>query len=144
MGPGTDSASDSAQADLDELVSAASRFAREKLHRHGDFFPFGAAIKRDGGVKLVATQTMVPEDEIPDSADLMALCRAALARKRGQLRAAAMISHSTSAQRAIRIEVEHSSGLALVVMVPYQRRRFVHTVSLGSPVTERSSAQIWA
>ncbi len=132
-----------AQADLDRLLAAATQYAREKLAKHGNFFPFGAAIRTTGEVKLIATQSMIPADEVPDSADLSALCRSAMGRKRDHLRAAAVIS-AVRAEHEIRIELEHHEGISLSVLLPYTRKRLVHSVSLGAPEVQQSAPQIWA
>jgi hypothetical protein len=138
-----DSAPAQARADLDELLSEATNLAREKLIKHGDFLPFGAALKREGGVKMVGTHSMVPDDEVPKSVDLTALCRSAMSRKRDHLRAAAVVSHDVE-HHAIRIDLEHSEGVALSVLVPFKRKRFSHAVTTGPETTEQKPARIWA
>ena len=43
-----------ARPDLDALMSALLPFAQRMLSKHGEFYPFGAAIDRDGQVRLMA------------------------------------------------------------------------------------------
>ena len=43
-----------ARPDLDALMSALMPFAQRMLSKHGEFYPFGAAIDRDGQVRLMA------------------------------------------------------------------------------------------
>ena len=131
------------QSDLDRLLATATGFAREKLGKHGGFFPFGTAISLDGAVKMVGTHSMVPIDQVPKSGDLTALCRTALHRKRDHLRAAAVVWAEPGSHQ-IRIHLEHHDGVALSVAVPFTRRRLTRSVSLGTPVTRPGPVQIWS
>jgi hypothetical protein len=142
-----ETASGQVQADLDELLSAATAVATKKLAEHGHFSPFGGAITDQGTVKMIAVQP-VPGEAQPDTADLTALCRSAMTRKRDHLRAAAVVALTErDGEHAIRIDLEHRDGIALHAVVPYHRKRFRHAVHLGAAATEPASAgllQIWA
>ncbi len=138
-----DSAALQVRTDLEDLLRAATGFATNKLAKHGDFPPFAAGIKRDGGIKLVGTQSVIPEDEVPKNLDLEALCWSAMMHKRDYLCAAAVVTHPAG-RHEIQIALEHNDGVALTVMLPFKRTRFTHTVSLGDPVMTSRPAQIWA
>lgn len=60
------------------------------------------------------------------------------------MRAAAFVAEvRLSSSDAVRVELEHQEGVALVVLVPYVRRRFKRSPSFGQMSVSRGEAKIW-
>lgn len=140
-----DDASAQAQKDLDGLLGAALGFAQQQLETHGEFFPYAAAIGSDGQAELVAAQP--DDDEHPASADVIDACIAALISKRDHLRAGAIVAdvHVRELDSdAIRVDLEHSEGHALTILLPHTPKRAGNGVDYGSIQAQPGQTQIWA
>ena len=101
-------------------------FAYELLAKYGEFFPFGAAIDREGKVRMVAGDTGT---EHPPSDDVIALITDAMKRERDSFAAVGIcydVRVRTSADGdptdAICVALEHRDGTSLVVLQPYSKR----------------------
>ena len=64
---------------LDDLLEALLPFAHGLLDKHGEFFPFGAAMGRDGKVAMLAGDT---GSEHPASNEVIDVIRRAMKSKR--------------------------------------------------------------
>ena len=119
-------ASIEAQDDLDGLLDAMLGFGQQQLAKYGEFFPFAAAVSRDGDVELIAAPSN-PRDNDPLSADVLDACVTALKSKRGAIRAGATASdvqlRSPIEGDAIQVDLEHAEGHALTVVLPYRKKR---------------------
>lgn len=125
-----DSASQLAQEDLDELLNAVLPFAIETLGRRGELYPFGATMAKDGQTALSAADLGVGQR--PDSNDVLTLLRDGVTADKDALRAAAYVADvRVEDGDAVRVELEHSEGVAIVVLVPYSRSRLRKSVNLG-------------
>lgn len=111
---------------LDDILEALLPFAHGLLDKHGEFFPFGAAMGRDGKVSMVAGDTGT---EHPPSDEVMELIREAMRRDRDKYVAVGLcydVRVRTSADApptdAICVSLEHRDGMAVDVVEPYAKR----------------------
>jgi hypothetical protein len=137
-----DSATEQAQDDLDGLVNVALPFARQMLEEHGEFFPYGVAIDESGEARMVAADPA--QGEQPASVEVLATLVAGLRSERESLRAVALVSDVRLAgSDAVRVEMEHRDGHALVVVLPYKKRRLRRGVDYGDLGAASGSPQVW-
>ena len=131
-----------AQDDFDELLNTVLPFAVETLGRHGEMYPFGATVGTAGETALTAAEPGVGTR--PKSNDVLALLREGVTTKRDALRAAALVADVRMDRGdAIRIELEHSEGSAIVVLVPYSRKRLRRILELGDMRVQWGDRGIW-
>ena len=119
-----------AHPDLDELLTSLLPFAREMLAKRGEFFPFGACMKSDGTIEMVAAQT---DSDQPPSQQLIDLIAETLRAKAsaGEIRAAGICydvrirpSGASAPMDAICASLDHSVAEAVDVFLPYEKKRF--------------------
>ena len=60
-----DTTSEHVQSDLDRLLNTVLPFADEMLRKHGEFYPYGAAITREGEEQVFAADPGETEDPNP-------------------------------------------------------------------------------
>lgn len=139
-----DASSPEAQEQLDELLNVVLPFAQQELEKHGEFFPYAAAIGADGEPELIAARP-AGGGERPASADVIDACLDALAAKRERIRAAAVVADVRTADGdAIRVELEHAEGQAIAVFVPYSKKRFGRGVDYGDLRAQPGRPQVWS
>jgi hypothetical protein len=135
--------------DLDSLLNALLPFAKRMLAKHGEFFPFGAALSREGEVRLV--QPWVGSEH-PPSADVLDVLRAGLRDRalNSKIRAAgicvdARVQPEGSAEKtdAIQVILEHSDGEAIDVFLPY-RRGLLGKLHFGDIFATRGAATVFS
>ncbi|WP_157694706.1 MULTISPECIES: hypothetical protein [unclassified Leifsonia] len=137
-----DSASQEAQDDFDELLNTVLPFAVETLGRHGEMYPFGATVGKAGHTALTAGEPGVGKR--PKSNDVLALLRDGVAADKDALRAAAFVADVRMERSdAIRVELEHSEGSAIVVLVPYTRKRLRRALELADMRVQWGELGIW-
>src|SRR5262245_31089953 len=113
-----ETASQEAQDDLDGLVNATLPFAQQMLARHGEFFPFAAAVTADGTVELLGADPGA--DARPAGTDVLDQLIGGLRGRAGNLRAAALVADVRAGESdAVRVELEHRDGHAICVLLPY-------------------------
>lgn len=116
-----ESADQTAQDDVDSLLSEALPFAVRCLTAYGELYPFAAAIKDDGEHVYLATETMLSDQHLP-AQSVIAECYEALAAQREDLRAAVVVSDVRLAGLggdAMHFALEHLAGFALGLVQPY-------------------------
>jgi hypothetical protein len=114
-----DTASASAQADLDNLLNLVLPLAQELLGKNGQFYPFGASVSTVGEAALTAADPELGEHPQPEQVLASVYDRARAAA--GETRAAAFVSDVlVEGSDAVQVELEHRDGIALVVLVPYK------------------------
>jgi hypothetical protein len=111
---------------LDDVLDALLPFAHQLLDKHGEFFPFGGAMGRDGKVSMVAGDTGTDH---PPSDEVMELIRAAKKRDRDNYVAVGLCYDVRVRTRpdapvtdAICVSLEHEGGMAVDVVEPYAKR----------------------
>lgn len=137
-----DGASRQAQDDLDELLGVGLEFARQQLRKHGEFFPYAAAVNVDGEGSLIAGVTDFDDDR-PDSLAIIELCYAGIRERRDELRAAVVVADVlVNDGDAISLQLEHAEGIALAIFQPYGRKR-LGRIGYGDLVAQPGEARIW-
>jgi hypothetical protein len=112
---------------------------------HRSWIPYAAAISTDGEAKMIAA---LPDtsDEHPPSADVIESCVAALMSQRDHIRAGAVVADVRLPELdsdAIRVDREHVEGHALIVLLPYKKKRLRKNVDYGQIRAEPGRQQIW-
>lgn len=139
-----DGASQQAQADLDGLLSAALNFAQHLLAEHHEFYPFAGGVTTKGEVELIAGRGADASDDKPSSESVLASCEAILQSRRAELRAAALVADvRTSASEAIQVDLEHTEGPALRVLLPYTRHRLGRVKGYGDLLASEGQRRVW-
>ncbi len=115
-----DDISEQAQGDLDAVFSQAAMLARTLLMRNKEFFPFGATVSAKGAIGL---STPVPDGAAPTVHDVIAAILGEVTKAKASTRAYAIAALARTADggEAVRIELEHKEGLALVIGMPVHR-----------------------
>jgi hypothetical protein len=138
-----DTASAECQSDLDALLNAALPFAQQMLAKHGEFFPYGVAMTRDGQIAMIAGYTGT---EKPPSSEVLAVLYEGLRTKAEENRAAAVVADvrlRDEGTDAIQVEVEHHEGIALKLFLPYRKKRFGGKLETGEMRGEAGERRIW-
>ena len=125
-----DEASSVAQADLDELLSAALGAALEYLDKNGEFYPFAMSVDGPASgsrpeVDLVFADPAALGDE-PEAEDVLAELRRILKvraeneNRTVPQRAAAIVLEVIVPEfgPAVRVDLEHAEGVQLMVLAP--------------------------
>jgi hypothetical protein len=137
-----DSASDLTQADLDGLLNTLLPFAQQELEKLGEFFPFGAIVTAEGETKLLGADEM--QEERPDSANILSMLQAEAKNTRDELRAVGICSNVRATDsEAIKVDLEHSEGTALAVLLPYTQKRFGRGIEYSALQAEVATNQVW-
>ena len=138
-----DTASPQAQADMDELLNAAIPFAQEQLAKHGELYPYGAAITTDGDIKLLGAHSGT---ENPRSQTVIDTLIKGAAQELSRLRAVALVADvrvSSGGGDAVRVELEHREGLALTVLLPYVKRSFGRGIQFQQMSAAQGVRRFW-
>lgn len=138
-----DVASPQAQADLDELLSAALGAAMEHLEKNGEFYPFAMSVDGEPTIDSTGEPTDASNQAVAPDVDIVFADPAALgeqpepeavlAELRRVLAVRAENENRTVAQRAtaivlcvvvpefgdaVRVDLEHAEGVQLMVLAP--------------------------
>ena len=137
-----DRTSEQAQADVDALLNAVLPFAEQTLSKYGEMFPFGAAISSDGQMEMLASNPAVAGRPRPD--DVLAVLYEGARATCGTRRAFAFVADvQANASDAVRIELKHQEGAAIVVLVPYSRNRLNKEVTFGQIGGAAGQPKVW-
>ena len=133
--------------DLDALIDTLLPVAQNLLARYGEFHPFGAFMRSDGTIELVAGYDGTDQ---PSNENLIEILLGTLRTEArgGELRAGGICVRvratppdGSARTHAARLNLEHVSGAAVEVYLPYRRtifRRFRYGDLFEAPVSERS------
>jgi hypothetical protein len=117
-----------AREDYNALLEFLMPFAEQMLKKHGEFFPFGAAVSAQGEVEACATYD---GNETPASEDVIAMLVQAFQGKvrEGKIRSTGICYDGRIVQDgkkvdAVIISLEHVSGSATRTYVPYTKGMF--------------------
>jgi hypothetical protein len=117
--------------ELDALLNAVLPFAEQMLTQHGDFYPFGATISRDGKIALIQP-FIEEEEEIPDSPQLVHTLYQGLRDQalRREIRGGAVCTNVSMRPEgadeetdAVRVSLDHANHVPLDVFQPYAIER---------------------
>jgi hypothetical protein len=115
--------------ELDLLLDHLFGFAKQQIERHGEFFPFAAAVGADGELRPVATQL---DEEHPASTDVIDDLYRVLTTEAssGAIRAAGVCADvlitppgSETKTDALRADLEHTAADPVQVFLPYRKKR---------------------
>lgn len=116
-----DDASDEVQDDFDRLAEVTIAAARSFLDLEGQFLPFPMAIKTDGVLAPIGLEQPKPPTA-PDIDEVVEGLIGLFRERRGSIRALAIgadVLIPEEMMDAIEVRLEHESGLALKILVPY-------------------------
>jgi hypothetical protein len=114
------------KADCETLMGAVMPFAEQMLSSHGEFLPFGGAMRPDGELVSVAGYD---GDEHPQSSDVIRLIKDGFieSARQGQLKATALvydvrttIPSTGEKSDAIAVSLNHRDNYSVVVFFPYK------------------------
>jgi hypothetical protein len=126
--------------DCEALMNSALPFAKQMLDSHGEFYPFGAAMRADGELVSVAGYD---GRERPPSTDVIRMLKDAFiaGAKDGQYKATALVYDVRVAlpgtrekSDAIAVSLNHRADYSVIVLFPYKIER-------GRPVIGQAIAQ---
>jgi hypothetical protein len=137
-----DSASGQAQADLDALLSAVLPFAERTLSKYGEMFPFGAAVSSQGQLEMLAGDSG-SGGKPASEAVLQALYDGSRASCDTRRAFAFVADVRADGADAVRVELEHQEGAAIVVLVPYCRGRLTKKITFGQMSGGMGRPNIW-
>jgi hypothetical protein len=136
-----------ARADFDTLLETLMPFAEQMLNKHGEFYPFGAAVNAQGEVVSVSPEE---ETEMPASEEVIqSLTRRLDTEARaGNARATGICYNGRIVQEGKEIDaiictLEHESGEASKTYVPYKKGLF-GKYKLGDISASQAEPQIFA
>jgi hypothetical protein len=138
-----DQASQECQSDLDGLLSTLLPFAQQQLNKHGAFLPFGAVVDRDGTVRLTAAHV---DGEQSAALDVLDSLHEGAHSQRASIRAAAFVADVTVPGKpgdAIRVDVEHAEGVAIAVLLPYNKRRLGRAIDYEPLRAAPGQHRVW-
>lgn len=138
-----DSAPQDVQDDLDGLLNKTLPFAEQMLRGSGEFYPFAASVALDGQVSMIMAG---PEgEEVPSiAASMVSVLVAGLQSQKDLLRASAVVANMrVNNSDAARVDLEHRDGHALVVLLPYKKKRFGRSIEFGQLAASAGAPQIW-
>ena len=136
-------ASAQTQSDLDGLVSSALDFAQQQLTKHGEFYPFGLVVDLDAATRIIDITT---NDAHPRSHAVIERCREMITGQRAAIRASAVcadVQIKTAGTDAIQVELEHADGIALIIVLPYTKRRR-NKIDYGQLGASTGEHRIWS
>jgi hypothetical protein len=135
--------SQDAQDDLDGLFGAVLPFAEQTLGKSGQLYPFGARLTIDRQVTILGGDPGLGEH--PDSLVVLDVLYRGAVEHAVESRAFAFVADvRANGGDAVRVEVEHRAGVALVLLVPYTRSRLRKAVTLGQMSVSAGNPKIWS
>ena len=138
-----DLASQQAQDDLDGLLNAALPFAQQMLDEHGEFFPFAVAVDVYSDTRMIMGDPDLGER--PPSAEVISTILQELQRSREEFRAVARVADVRTADSdAVRVDLEHSEGPSMAVLLPYKKRRLRGGFEWGNLAATVAGPAVWA
>jgi hypothetical protein len=135
------------KVDCEVLMNSVIPFAEQILSSHGEFLPFGGAMRSSGELVSVAGYD---GDEHPQSSDVIRLIKGGFieAARQGQLKATALVydvrtvvpSTGTKSD-AIAVSLNHRDNYSIVVIFPYKIDNGKLTV--GDAFAQKGEADIF-
>lgn len=130
---------------LDEVLNKLLPFAHELLGKYGEFFPFGAAMERDGKLRIISGDT---GSEHPPSDEVIELLTNAMKEARDGYTAIGICYDVRIRARAdapptdaICVALEHRDGMAVMVLEPYSKRDGV--MEYGSLIAQQGRRTVF-
>ena len=112
------------------------------IDAHGEFFPYGVVLRSSAETRMVVGDPGQGED--PQSQDVLGAIVEGLRREREELRAVALVADVRLAESdAVRVELEHSEGPTMAVLLPYKKRRIRKGVEFGDLSATEAAPAVW-
>ena len=136
-----------AKDDAEALMNAVLPFAEKMLTQHGEFFPFGGAMKPNGEIVNVAGYD---GRERPPSENLISLLNEGFRKdaKSGRYKATAVVydvrvtlPDTTTKSDAIAVALDHRDNYSTLVMFPYSLSN--GPLQMGEPFAEKGDHKIF-
>jgi hypothetical protein len=143
MASWSDSASQQAQADLDELLDAAADFAVRRIALAGSFQPFAIVMSVDGHIQVV--QSNDPSGQVMEVSDHLAALWRDLAELKYSSRAVAVVVNVALPEEkrdGMQVTVEHQEGIAIGLIARYTVGANRIT-SLETPSAYEEDPRLW-
>lgn len=114
------------KADCEALMNSVLPFAQQMLTTHGEFFPFGGAMRPNGELVSIAGYD---GNERPKSVDVIAQMKGGMiaAARNGEYKATAIVYDvriklpSTGENSdAIAVSLNHRDNYSIIVLIPYR------------------------
>ncbi len=144
--------SEQAIQDVFDLVGAAVPFAQDQLGKNGSLAPYGVTTDLGGEIgQHMAYQDPNDDDEI-DSAESVRMMTEGFRHKLESLRGTCIISDvrltpssgEGVALDALRLHIEHTEGLSMLLLKPYEIDEQSQTVAFGETAVVPTPAQVWS
>lgn len=112
--------------EAEQLIDATLPFAKQMLHEHGEFHPFGAIMRTSDDIVQIAAED--PFTDTPEAATLIESMKCDLRDRAdaGELRAYAIVFNvkitppdDSGKSDSVQIHVEHQEGYCAEVFFPY-------------------------
>lgn len=125
----------SPKAECETLLGSVLPFAQQMLRQHGEFYPFGGAMRPDGQIVSIGGYE---GNEHPPSADLIRLIKKGFveAARTGSYKATALVydvrvtlPSNGEKSDAIAVSLNHQGGYSVVVLFPYRIEQGKLTIS---------------
>lgn len=135
------------KAECENLMNTALPFAEQMLQKHGEFFPYGAALKENGEIASVAGYD---GRELPPSSDIIRLLKQGFAKgaKSGEYKATALVydvkvtlPSSGKKSDAIAVSLNHRENYSVVVFFPYQLNK--DQLTFGEVFAQKGEAEVF-
>lgn len=135
------------KAECENLMNTALPFAEQMLQKHGEFFPYGAALKENGEIASVAGND---GREVPPSSDIIRLLKQGFTKgaKSGEYKATALVydvkvtlPSSGKKSDAIAVSLNHRENYSVVVFFPYQLNK--GQLTFGEVFAQKGEAEVF-
>ena len=135
------------KADCEALMNSVLPFAEQMLTTHGEFIPFGGAMRPDRQLVSVAGYE---GNEHPKSVDVIALMKEGMvaAARKGEYRAAVIVydvrvtlPSTDEKSDAIAVSLNHRDNYSVIVLLPYKID--AGTLILGTAFAQKGEADIF-
>lgn len=135
------------KADCEALMNSVLPFAEQMLTTHGEFIPFGGAMRPDGQLVSIAGYD---GNEHPKSVDVISLMKDGLiaAARKGEYKATAIIydvrvklPSAEEKSDAIAVSLNHRDNYSVIVLFPYKIDN--GKLILGTDFAQKGEADIF-
>ena len=135
------------KADFDALVNSVLPFAEQMLTTHGEFHPFGGAMRPDGQLVSIAGYN---GNQHPESVDVIALIKKGFIADagKGEYKATAIVydarvklPSTEEKSDAIAVSLNHRDNYSVVVLFPYKIN--AGRLILGTAFARKGEADIF-
>lgn len=144
--------SEQAIKDVFDLVGAAVPFAQDQLEKNGSLAPYGVTTDHAGEIgHHMAYQEPTENDEV-DAEESLQLMAEGFRQRMESLRGTCVISDvrltpsngEGVAIDALRLHIEHTEGLSMLLLKPYEIDEEARTVAFGETSVIPTPAQVWS